>query len=410
MTLTMVIVSVLFFLAMQAFFSGSEIAMVSVEKGVLRHQSANGSRGSRYALRMLERPDWMLSTTLVGTNVATVANTTIATAYGLRHLGEQGGVYAVLIMIPLVLLFSEIIPKSIFQQKAHSIVPKIIYGLWLFSILFSPVIYIFSRVSKLVSRNAPDEASPFIQRQELIAMVNTPDLVEGDIDEIEKDMIQRVFNYSETTADLAMTPLSDVYALDINSNVSEAMKLSRICGHIRLPVFDSQPENIIGLINTLEMLGEDSGAPAKRYIQSIHTTSADQSVADLFSDLRQLKAQVSIVTDNQNMAIGLITLEDIMEEVVADIEDEHDKDPSPLSMIQQIGARNYLVNAHIAPDQLSDALNLNMPATGYASLAGLLLSEFDQIPVEGDSRVLNDICFTVAKASPRAILQIRITW
>ncbi len=410
MTLTVVISSVLFFLAMQAFFSGSEIAMVSVEKGMLRHQAANGSRGSRYALSMLDRPDWMLSTTLVGTNIATVTNSTIATTYGLSQFGEQGGVYAVLILVPLIWLFAEIIPKSIFQQKAHSLVPKVIYGLWLFSIIALPIIFIFSRVSKFINRKAPDAASPFIQRQELIAMVNTPDLVEGDIDEIEKDMIQRVFNYSETTAKSAMTPLADVYALDVNSTASEAIELARVCGHIRLPVFDSEPEDIIGLINTLDMLGEDPNTPAKTFLQTIHTTSSDQSVAELFSDLRQLKAQVAVVLNADNMAIGLISVEDIMEEVVADIEDEHDKDPSALSMIQQLGARNYLVNAHITPEQLSDALSLKLPSTSYASLAGLLLNRFDQIPAKGESTVIRDVCFTVSKASPRAIIEVQVTW
>lgn len=400
--------SMLFFLVMQAFFSGSEMAMVSIEKNHLRHQAALGSRGARYALSMLSRPDWMLSTTLVGTNIATVANTTIVTAYLIELLGDKGGILALFILVPTIWLFAEIIPKSVFQQKSHQIVPIVIYGLWFFSFILSPIIFVFSLISRLINRGDDQHSSPFIQREELISMVQTPDVIKGDIKEIEKDMIQRVFNFSETTAEQAMTPLDKVEAIAHNSTVREALQFSRSVNHIRFPIYVDDKSNITGLLNTLEILGEPGANSIHSYIHPIYTTKAKTSIAHLLTDLRAKKALVGIVV-RKKRAIGLISLEDIMEEVVADIEDEYDETNTP-ELIQQLGARNYLVSARISPAQLNDKLPIELKDSKAASLAGLLLEHFNEIPPEGASVEINKICYTINKASPKAILDVQITW
>lgn len=401
--------SMLFFLVMQAFFSGSEMAMVSIEKNHLRHQAATGSRGARYALSMLSRPDWMLSTTLVGTNIAIVANTTIVTTYVIDNFGDKGGILAPLFLIPMIWLFAEIIPKSVFQQKSHQVVPIVVYGLWFFSFLLSPIIFVFSLVSRLINRGDNHHSSPFIQREELISMISTPDVIEGDIKEIEKDMIQRVFNFSETTAVQTMTPLDKVDVISHDASVREALQISQSVNHIRLPVYKGEKTHIIGLLNTLEILGEPGANSIQDHIQPIFTTKAKTSIADLLTDFRTSKSLVAMVVKKQR-AIGLISLEDIMEEVVADIEDEYDATQKP-KLIQQLGARNYLVNARISPVQLDKELKLGLQKnTQAASLAGLLLEHFNEIPNEGASMEINNICYTVNKASPQAILDIQITW
>ncbi len=404
----LVLLSVLALLMMQAFFSGSEMAMVSVEKAQLRHQAAMGSRGAKYALSMLDRPEWMLSTTLIGTNIATVSNTTLVVAYGIKNFGDTGGVVAMLLLIPMVLIFSEIVPKSVMQQKAHKIVPVVVYGLWFFSFLLSPIVFIFYLVSRLITRNTSDHSSPFIQREELIAMVRTPDAIKGDIEEIEKDMIERVFNFSETTAMQAMTPLDKVQAVPKGMSVQEALQFSQSIGHIRLPVYDGDTLNMIGLLNTLEILGEEGEGLIDDYIRPIYTTEANTSIAHLLADLRVKKAQVGIVKA-QGVAVGLISLEDIMEEVVADIEDEYDTEHAP-QLVRQLGARNFLVSARITPQQLVQVLKIALDEQHATSLAGILLAHFNEIPKEGDSVVINKVCYTVNKASPQAILDVQVTW
>lgn len=404
----LVVFATIFFLMMQAFFSGSEMAMVSIEKTHLRHQAAMGSRGAKHALSMLSRPDWMLATTLIGTNIAVVANTTIVTAYAISIFGDKGSIIAVIILMPLVWLFAEIIPKSVFQQKSHQIVPVVIYGLWFFSFLVLPIVFVFSFISRMINRNSDEHSSPFIQRDELISMVSTPEIIEGDIKEIEKDMIQRVFNFSETTAEDAMTPIDLIDTVSHDATISEALQISQSVNHIRLPVYDGDVHNIIGILHTLQILGEPGEQAITDFIRPAYTCHFNKSIADLLSDLRANKSLVAMVM-NENQTLGLISLEDIMEEVVADIEDEHDHDLMPQS-IRQLGARNYLVNARITPSQLNMELKLDVSQSSAASLAGMLLEHFNEIPQEGSSVEINKVCYTINKASPQAILDVQITW
>lgn len=404
----LVFASTILFLLIQAFFSGAEMAMVSVEKAHLRHQAATGSKGASYALKMLNHPEWMLSTTLIGTNISIVANTTIVTAYAISAFGDKGGIIAIMIVAPLIWVFAEIIPKSIFQQKAHRIVPVVIYGLWFFSFVLSPLVWFFSQVSRFINRNAPDHASPFMQREELLSMIRLPDAVNGDIKKIEKDMIQRVFNFSETSAEQVMTPIDHVDMVALGANINSALATSQKVSHIRLPVYKGQMSNIVGMLHTLEILGEEGEQPIKHYIRPHFTTQADTSIAQLMRELRHQKELLAMVVKDSQV-VGLISLEDIMEEVVEDIEDEHDQMPVD-SLIRQIGARNYIVSARISLVELDHNLQLGLKQIKAASLAGMLLEHFNEIPQQGKSVQINEICYTINKASPKAILQVGITW
>lgn len=239
-------------------------------------------------------------------------------------------------------------------------------------------------------------------------MVQTPDVIPGDIKEIEKDMIQRVFNFSETSAEQVMTPLYEVDMVQHDATVQEALHISEAARHNRLPVFDSEKTNVVGLIDALEILGEPSDEPALDYIRPIYKTDAATSIADLLTNLRTEKVSVGIVT-KEGEAIGLISLEDIMEEVVADIEDEYDQTEQP-RLIRQLGARNYLVNARISIKALDRELQLGLKKSKAASLAGMILQHYNEIPKEGTNVEINGVCYTVNKASPQAILDVQITW
>jgi putative hemolysin len=213
----------------EGFFSGSELGVVSADRMKLRHDAAKGSRGARLALEMLEkRPEWLLSTTLVGTNIAVVANSTIATALMISLFGEAGSWLAVVLVAPLIWVFGEIVPKSVFQQRADTITPYVIYVLRFFSILFWPILIIFVTLSKFLSRLAGsrDEHNPFTLREQIQSMVQMPPQEGGDIQAIEKTMIRRMFNFSETTVYKVMVPLIDVNAIEKGSTVGEAVRLA----------------------------------------------------------------------------------------------------------------------------------------------------------------------------------------
>ena len=183
----------------EGFFSGSEIGVVSADQMKLRHEAANGSRGAQLALSMLKKPEWLLSTTLVGTNIAVVTNTTMATALMIELFGDRAGWLAIVVAAPLIWIFGEIVPKSVFQQRADTITPIVIFPLKVASYLFWPILIVFSLLTRLLTRVFGGMGeSPFTLREQLITMLEMP-ATKGDIDASEGDMIRRLFTFSETT-------------------------------------------------------------------------------------------------------------------------------------------------------------------------------------------------------------------
>ncbi len=208
------LVLMLAFLLMEAFFSGSELGVVSADQMKLRHDAAKGSRGAKIALQMLKKPEWLLSTTLVGTNIAVVSNTTIATALMIDLFGEQNSWLAIVLVAPLIWILGEIVPKSIFQQRADTITPRVIFVLRFASYVFFPILIVFSVITRFFTKGFGRQVqSPFTLREEILTMLQLP-ATGGDIQPVERDMIQRVFSFSETTAYEVMIPLIDVVAIE----------------------------------------------------------------------------------------------------------------------------------------------------------------------------------------------------
>ena len=167
-------------LVLEGFFSGSEIGVVSADQMKLRHNAAKGSRGAKLALDMLQKPEWLLSTTLVGTNIAVVTNTTMVTALMIHLFGEQGSWLAVVLAAPLIWIFGEIVPKSVFQQRADTLTPYVIFALRLFSYIFFPILLVFSLITRLLPKLAGgQERNPFTLRVEIKTMITQDRMVGG---------------------------------------------------------------------------------------------------------------------------------------------------------------------------------------------------------------------------------------
>lgn len=175
MDIVLTILIMVLCLLLEGFFSGSEIGVISADQIKLRHKAAKGSKGAKLALKMLEKPEWLLSTTLVGTNIAVVTNTTMATALMIHLFGEYGSWLAVVLVAPLIWIFGEIVPKSVFQQRADSVTPIIIFVLRFFSLLFYPILFVFSFLTNLLTKLTGGESrNPFTLREEIVTMLQMP--------------------------------------------------------------------------------------------------------------------------------------------------------------------------------------------------------------------------------------------
>jgi putative hemolysin len=399
-------------LLLEGFFSGSEIGIVSADQIKLRHLAAKGSKGSKLALKMLEKPEFLLSVTLVGTNISVVTNTTMITALMLQLFGENGSWMAIAVAAPLIWIFGEIVPKSVFQQKADVLTPKVIFVLLFFSYLFYPILLFFSLLTRLLTKiTGGANQSPFTLREEIVTMLQMPAASEGDIQPIEQNMIRRMFNFTETTVMDVMTPLIDVVVVEKNITCQEAKRISSEKAHVRLPVYDKRVDRIIGVLHTLELLGVDPQEPITSFVHPTIYVTQSKSINAMLSELRAEGSAIAIVVDEYGGATGIVTLEDIMEEVVDDLNDEYDaSEDNTDRWIRHLGDNDYLVNARIEVNELCDRLNIELSKGRYATLAGLVLDKTHAVPDKGTIIKDGHISLVVQKSTAQSILEVRLHW
>ena len=399
-------------LLLEGFFSGSEIGVVSADQMKLRHKAAKGSKGAKLALKMLEKPEWLLSTTLVGTNIAVVTNTTMATALMLHLFGDNGSWLAVVLVAPLIWIFGEIVPKSVFQQRADVLTPVVIFVLRFFSMLFFPILVVFSFLTNVLTKIAGGDAkNPFTLREQIVTMLQMPASSGGDIHPVEKNMIKRMFNFNETTVNDVMLPLIEVTAVEQGITCGEARKISSSKAHVRLPVYSQRIDRIIGILHTLDLLGMEPDAPITDHIRPAVYVPGGKSIKELMIELRGEGTVVAIVVDEFGGAEGIVTIEDIMEEVVENLEDEYDLGTKQRhNLIQRIAENEYLVSARIEIDDLCNTLDIYLPKGNYATLSGLILSRLHSIPAEGTVIKEDDITLTIHRSTEQVIQEVNIKW
>lgn len=393
----------------EGFFSGSEIGVVSSDRMKLRHDAAKGSRGARLALSMLEKPEWLLSTTLVGTNISVVTNTTMATALMIQLFGANGSWLAIVLVAPLIWVFGEIVPKSIFQQRADTITPKAIFAIKFFSYLFFPILVVFTFLARQLSRlfGTGSGQSPFTLREEIQSMIQMS-AEDSDIEPIEQTMIRRMFDFTETQVRDVMVPLIDVEGIEQGAKCREATTAATRAAHKHMPVFAERIDQIAGVLDTLELLGVDPNHPIKSFVKPVDYIPGSKGIHDLLIHLRSCGREMAVVVDEYGGAEGIVTIEDILEEVVEDMQDEYDADEVSTDWIQKLNDREYLVNARIDLDVLEDELDLKLPAGNYSSLSGFLLEKARTIPPVGAVIDYKNISFTIHRASARAIQEVRV--
>jgi CBS domain containing-hemolysin-like protein len=398
-------------LVLEGFFSGSEIGVVSADQMKLRLKAAKGSRGAKLALEMLQKPEWLLSTTLVGTNISVVTNTTMVTALMIHLFGDQGSWLAVIFAAPLIWIFGEIVPKSVFQQRADAVTPYVIFALRFFSLLFYPILLFFTLITRLLTKLAGGaERNPFTLREEIMTMLQLPAASHGDIEPGEQAMIRRTFNFTETQVRDAMRPLIDLAMVDGKSTCSEARRLAAETGHIRLPVYDGRVDRVTGVLYVLDLLGETDERPILDFVREAHFVPATQSIRDLLTQLRKAGEVVAVVVDEFGAAEGIVSVEDIVEQVVEDLHDEYDAPSSSEEPFRKHGDRDYIVSGRTELAELAEGLGLVLPGGAYSTLAGFILHTTGNIPPQGTRIDQGRYALTVHRRSARAIQEVRICW
>ena len=407
-------------LLLKGFFSGSEIALVNADKIKLRHAAKQGNRGAELAMKLLQKPEVLLSTTLVGTNISTIALTTIGTLLMIDLLGARGDLYAFLLYTPLFLVLGEIVPKSVYQQKTSVLTPVIIFPLSWSARLFYPVIFVFSRVARFCARlvgAGRTEQTLFITREQFRTLVDVAEQ-SAALSESNRGRIRRVIRFADTTVAEAMVPIAQVICLDRDKigkkSTRTAVDIVRKHGFNRLPVFENNTSNITGIVTltTWDMLALHANEkPMSGMIKPALYVAPNQTIDSLLPELRQREDHMAIVVNEFGSAIGMITMEDIVEEVLGEIDvgyDFEEYQPKRRHEFSRIGDDVFLMDARVSISEANEVLGINLPAREFHTLGGLIMARLRRIPREGDYIVELGYRLTVIEATERALIKLRV--
>jgi CBS domain containing-hemolysin-like protein len=313
------------------FFSGTETAIISASRIKIRHLASRGNRKAAAIEKLLAKPEQVLSTALVGTNIFTVLGSILAATYTISLLSERqnlGIAIATVVMTPIMLIFAETLPKAFFYQHANWVVLRIVPILKVFSVVFYPLVQICSLPTKAILFLTGDPGkrkNPFVTREELKLLIMGE---EGDLSVHEQQMISHLFRFSETVARSIMIPLGKVVAVAVNGTVADAGRQIRESGHSRIPLYERQIEKIVGYVAAQDIVGLDSSLPLSHVRRPVIFVPENKRISELLLHLGQTGHHMAIVFNRYRRVSGLVTVEDIVEEIVGEIEDEYDVLPS----------------------------------------------------------------------------------
>ena len=405
------IIILLILLALSAFFSSNETALMSVNKIRLRSLADEGNKRAAMALDILEnQTPKLLSAILIGNNIVNISASSLATTLAYSFGGYMVSIVTVILTV-LILIFGEITPKNYATINAEKITLRYIPGFKFLMTIMTPVIFIinlFSRGVMRLMRVDPDAASKAMTEEELRTIVDVSH-EDGVIESDEKEMIYNVFDLGDATAKDIMVPRVHVTFADVESTYDELIEIFREDKFTRLPVYKDSQNNIVGIINMKDLLLYDKNEEfvIDRFLRKPHFTYETKSISDLLVEMKDSTFNIAIVLDEYGDMAGLITLEDILEEIVGEIHDEYDEKEDEL--VQKISDREYIIEGSMHLDDVNDHLNTELDSEDYDSLGGFIIEHLDRLPVAGDEVVTDDgIRLVVEKLDKNRIEKVHV--
>ena len=397
--------------AASAFFSGSETAISSFNRIRMRNRAESGDRRAALALKIAEDYDKTISTILIGNNIVNMASASIATIMAVALLGERlGPSVSTIAMTLLVLIFGEILPKSFAKDHAETIAIQVAGIISFLRGLFSPLVWFFVQLKKLFFGRKATETQPSVTEDELKTIIDTVE-EEGVLDSQETEIMQSVIEFDDITVQEILVPRVDIVAVDVNDSVDTIVTAVLNSNYTRIPVYENDIDHIIGMLHSRDLLA----ALAKKQPIDIRCMCREmpfvyrtKHINDLLEEFRRKKQHMAIVTDDYGGTLGLVTLEDVLEELVGEIFDELD-DVEELP-IQKINGDLYRVAGEVNIDDLFDALDLHFKdfESDYSSVAGWALECLEHIPEEGETFDFESLHVTVEKVEDKRIVSLLI--
>jgi putative hemolysin len=403
------ILLILICIALEGFFSGTETAMVSVDRSRIKALAEQGSKRAALVDAVLQTPEKFFSTTLLGTNISVVLSNAVATFLIIKYLGEGYEYITILIMTPVILILGEIVPKTVYRYHAEQITTHLVYPLKIISLVFYPIVAILTWLTQLFIKLFGLGGTQFRPHTTREDIENYLDMwnINSRLRTAEKKIIERIFDFSEIAVEDIMIRLVNIVALELHDSIDKATNLALKTGYSRLPVYAGEAYNIIGIVHAFDLLtAQDKTQTLKDIMRPARYVPNSASVDELLKQLQTEGNSIAVVVNEYGGTVGIVTIEDILEEVVGEIYDEYDKEES---FFVQIGKTKYLVNARMELDELNDNLKVQLPKDDYETVAGFLLKHMERIPRIGESFEFGNLRFIITQADKRSIKEVSIT-
>lgn len=401
---------VLVLLCLSAFFSSAETALTTVNKMRIRTLAEAGDKRAETVMKVVEDPGKMLSTILVGNNIVNLSASSLMTTLTMKLFGSAAVGAATGILTLLILVFGEITPKTVstlYAEKIALIYAGVIYGLM---VILTPAIFVVNQLSMgvlFLFRVDPNQKREAITADELRTIVEVSH-EEGVIETEEKKMINNVFDFGDSVAKDIMVPRIDMVFVDVNTTYDELMEIFSRERFTRMPVYEESTDNVIGIINMKDLLLFDKTKEfsIREFLRQPLYTYEFKKTAELMVEMRKTFNNIVIVLDEYGATAGLITLEDMLEEIVGEIRDEYDMDEE--DDVKELAPNEYLVNGSTKLDDLNERLNLDLESDDYDSIGGLVIGLLDHLPEQGEEVQYHNLRLIVEHVEKNRIDKIHL--
>lgn len=404
----MMYISIVVLILFSAFFSASETAFSTFNRIRMKKKAQDGSAAARQTLKIAEDYDRTLSTILIGNNIVNIASSAVATIIATALWPRYGALVSTVVMTLLVLAFGEILPKSYAKQNADLLAPKIAGLLQFFRALLFPLSFVFTRLQGAFSKADPElEQPPSVTEKELIYMLDSIE-EEGVIEEQERDLVQSALEFDEITVKEIFTPRVNLVAVDVDNPLDKITEVVISEGYSRIPVYENTVDNIIGVLFARDYLrcivrGEEVSLRAM--LSAPYFVHKGMKLSLLLSNLKARKVHLAVVLDEYGGTLGIVTMEDVLEELVGDIWDEDDEIPGGLV---SLGENRFEVEASCDVAELFEELGYEEEDldTEHTTVGGWAMQVLEHIPQAGEAFDYKDLRWTVLEMSGHRITRL----
>ena len=390
------------------FFSAAEMAFIAANRLKLRHLAESGDRTAAEYLEAFRHPEGILSAAKMGAPIAHVVAASSATFALLPVLGGIAPLVVTAVLTPLMLIFGEIIPKAITREWATELILWLYRPLTWASVVLMPFVVFSNAVVGSLLRLAGArqlDSRQFVSREELKALLAL-EPGEADVTTHEAELIGKIFDLGDTTVREVMVPLVEVAMLPEAAPPDEAIRMIYGRGFSRIPIYHERETSVVGVVAAMDLLSR--GAEASRLAdlaREPYFVPETKRIDDLLHEMQRHRIHMAIVVDEYGGSTGIVTLEDIVEEIVGEIQDEHDRTPAS---VERLPDGSYLVAARTNVDELNEALDWNLPKRDYETVAGLVLATLGRIPRAGEEFQIPGYTITVMEADARRVAAVKI--